>query len=112
MKADVAKQWIAALRSGNYQQGFGQLHKNGAFCALGVLCDIVKPGGWKKDVIVGGMQMDCQATKLSHDLLEQAGIRNSDVRLRDGQPIVYLNDKARLTFAELADMIEDMWEQI
>ena len=35
-----AKLWVSALRSGEYQQGKGQLSLNGRFCCLGVACDI------------------------------------------------------------------------
>lgn len=38
------KQWLAALRSGNYKQGIGELQtKTGEFCCLGVACDITGP---------------------------------------------------------------------
>ena len=37
--ANVNK-WVAALRSGKYQQGFGSLNINGNYCCLGVLADI------------------------------------------------------------------------
>lgn len=33
--------WIAALRSGKYKQGRGQLRSlNNNYCCLGVLCDV------------------------------------------------------------------------
>jgi hypothetical protein len=41
-KIDLMKRWIAALRSGEYKQGKGQLIKDGRYCCLGVLCDVVK----------------------------------------------------------------------
>src|SRR5262249_44504481 len=104
MNEDVAKRWMAALRSGNYVQGFGQLQKNGRFCARGVLCDILNPGGWKRDVLVGGMQMDMQATTLPQRIIDAAGIRpnmvfgvakyNVDIDRNGRQyPLVYLNDR-------------------
>ncbi len=37
---DLAKKWVAALRSGEYKQTHGTLHNDGGFCCLGVLCDI------------------------------------------------------------------------
>ena len=43
MKAQLKKKWMAALRSGKYQQGKGHLKKDGKFCCLGVLRDIVNP---------------------------------------------------------------------
>jgi hypothetical protein len=34
--------WIAALESGEYQQGRAALNRGGAFCCLGVACDLFK----------------------------------------------------------------------
>lgn len=46
MDAEIKKEWVAALRSGKYQQGRGslkQLDGDGfvQFCCLGVLCDVL-----------------------------------------------------------------------
>lgn len=41
MKSDIKQQWLDALRSGEYNQGVGQLKSvTGEFCCLGVLCDL------------------------------------------------------------------------
>ena len=40
MNPEVKQRWLAALRSGFYQQGKHSLSKGGAFCCLGVLCDL------------------------------------------------------------------------
>lgn len=34
------RKFVAALRSGAYEQGQGQLRLNGKFCCLGVACDV------------------------------------------------------------------------
>ena len=39
-KIDLMKRWIAALRSGEYKQGTGNLYRDCKYCCLGVLCDI------------------------------------------------------------------------
>ena len=46
MDKKIKKDWIAALRSGDYGQGVGKLHdaENNTFCALGVLCDL-----WRRE---------------------------------------------------------------
>lgn len=41
-KIRLMKRWIAALRSGKYEQGKGGLFRDGKYCCLGVLCDISK----------------------------------------------------------------------
>jgi len=44
----IIKEWIEALRSGEYQQGKHSLKVNDdTYCCLGVLCDKVKPKEWK-----------------------------------------------------------------
>lgn len=62
MKTEIKKKWLAALRSGKYQQGEFALRKveltedeegnfveaGEKFCCLGVLCDIVEPKKWEK----------------------------------------------------------------
>lgn len=40
MNSQVKEKWVAALRSGEYQQGNNSLRSNQGFCCLGVLCDL------------------------------------------------------------------------
>ncbi len=40
MNKEIAAAWVAALRSGEYQQGHEQLRDNDQFCCLGVLCNL------------------------------------------------------------------------
>ena len=40
MKPEIAKKWIAALRSGEYKQARGHLRVGSNFCCLGVLCNL------------------------------------------------------------------------
>lgn len=40
MDIDLKAKWVAALRSGTYQQTQHQLKDDVGFCCLGVLCDI------------------------------------------------------------------------
>jgi hypothetical protein len=47
MDQKLVRDWVAALRGGNYKQCTGVLRKEGeGFCCLGVLCDISKKGAW------------------------------------------------------------------
>lgn len=51
MKAEIKKEWLAALRSGTIEQAHCQLRVGDARCCLGVLCDIAAEhgvGGWVK----------------------------------------------------------------
>jgi hypothetical protein len=52
MNPKVKAKWLAALRSGEYEQTVGKLNDNhGGFCCLGVLCDIYtkehENSGWR-----------------------------------------------------------------
>jgi len=40
MNSTIKTQWLAALRSGQYQQGREWLRNGDAYCCLGVLCDL------------------------------------------------------------------------
>lgn len=49
MNPEIKKRWTDALRSGNYQQTTGVLHRfkddNVGYCCLGVLCDLAAQEG-------------------------------------------------------------------
>ena len=50
---EARRQWVAALRSGNFTQGRGSLVEEGTgavrekFCCLGVACEVSKKGHWE-----------------------------------------------------------------
>lgn len=44
---ELVKKWVAALRSGKYNQDSGALRTDTGFCCLGVLCDVVDSNLWK-----------------------------------------------------------------
>jgi hypothetical protein len=52
MKKNIKAAWVKALRSGKYKQGKNALKAEGAYCCLGVLCDLhrktTKKGRWVK----------------------------------------------------------------
>jgi hypothetical protein len=41
MSIEVRDRWVAALRSGEYEQGTGEFEHKGRYCCLGVLCDVM-----------------------------------------------------------------------
>lgn len=51
MDQEVKAKWVAALRSGEYPQGKGALNRDGKFCCLGVLCDVLVKDGAPIEVI-------------------------------------------------------------
>lgn len=118
--------WVAALRSGKYEQGNGLLHyessdagPNGAYCCLGVLCDLLSPEGWetgesRRDTEqvfqwrdpVGGEDPDPAYPPSSEgDVPVQTCIRIG-LSHQDMNALIRMNDKDERTFAQIADYIE------
>lgn len=52
MKPKIKRQWVDALRSGEYEQGArGTLKSESGYCCLGVLCDLAVKSGEIDDLI-------------------------------------------------------------
>jgi len=111
--------WIAALRSGDYEQCTGRLHlKDDGFCCLGVLCDIFNKGAWvdptieKPDNMVYAKKKtgDCgNVDVLPVFVYEDVALSTNNplVKMYVGEEtLAELND-AGLTFADIADIIEE-----
>ncbi len=115
MKPEIKEKWLAALRSGEYQQCAGALrrsdhHGNLTHCCLGVLCDLAAKDGigkWEAEHFISGGYRDIGL--LTGEVVEWAGTQdyNPDVVVDDakGSNLAMLNDNGR-TFAEIADVIE------
>uniref|UniRef100_C5CJL3 Uncharacterized protein n=1 Tax=Variovorax paradoxus (strain S110) TaxID=543728 RepID=C5CJL3_VARPS len=111
MNPKVKATWVAALRSGEYQQGREQLKCDAEFCCLGVLCDLyAKEHGVAFDFgLYGGGGDDELPSSL---VLEWAGLDSEDPQVEiDGarQNVSVHNDGAGTrskTFAQIADAIE------
>jgi hypothetical protein len=93
MDAQLKSKWVAALRSGNYQQGKTVLYhpKHETYCCLGVLC------------VVHGDSL----SKLAHACT--TNITWFDTGLDDKQRSLLgdtMNDSEGKSFAEIADYIE------
>lgn len=103
MKKEIADRWVAALRSGKYKQGKGELHDkvNNTYCCLGVLCEIE---GIKSS-------LDYLIESKENPLISDSGyIQSLDYplsTLNDG----YESDES-LTFDEIADVIQMTWEEL
>jgi hypothetical protein len=82
MKESLKKEWIAALRSGEYKQGEGFLHTADTeeFCCLGVLCDIAIDGDWIATTSGSGRpvwSLDGSSGMPTGGTLDQLGLRAS-----------------------------------
>jgi hypothetical protein len=92
--------WVAALRSGEYQQGAGRLRSaNGEFCALGVLCHVIDPDSWEIREGLRGRFMVWRGF---------GGRVSSDILPTDAQcDVTRLNDTEGESFPEIANWIEE-----
>ena len=96
------RDFIAALRSGEYKQGQGMLFNPhaGCYCVLGV-AEHLALGRCKNPFVPRletiawlGLELDSPVFWASNDLVEE---------------IVSANDLGKMTFLEMADMLEDRW---
>ena len=104
MDEKIKAVWVAALRSGKYKQTFGRLHRSkttrmgpAGYCCLGVLS---KACG-ETNRSMGGRGFPSQ------NVLWASGIERTTVFF-DGEDrsFEFLNDTKRLSFSEIADIIE------
>lgn len=102
-------QWLAALRSGTYEQADSALRKfeggKSWFCCLGVACDLLDPDAWDHEPPPG---LDIEGWELGwNDLpannVDDLGFVN-DVT---GRKLAGLNDSSGMDFSEIADWIEE-----
>lgn len=115
---DLRARWVAALRSGKYQQGSGLLHyldmnDEHRYCCLGVLCDVVDPLGWesyrgvlppyqsKGEVKEGFRFHKSDIAVPSPRIMSEAGLVKGG-----GWQLVLMNDDKRKTFDDIADYLE------
>lgn len=114
MDATIKKEWLEALRSGEYQQGKNMLRNDDdTFCCLGVLCDIYSkkeniPWENETDEERKFFTIEGEGGVLSLSVSKWAGFGtySSTLLLSDGHSLVGLNDVEDYTFAQIADVIE------
>ncbi|MDM0024118.1 hypothetical protein [Variovorax saccharolyticus] len=121
MNKEVKAKWVAALRSGKYEQAHGELRGDeNAFCCLGVLCEISGVGSWGYDSETGLPEKAyCAGTAFENDLpphavLDWAGFsagaaiarRIPKVTIGGDEEVLHDHNDGGRTFAEIADAIE------
>lgn len=108
--------WVEALRSGNYQQAHGLLCEIDGegepvgYCCLGVLCDLAAkdcaPVTRRLNKEELRVEFDDSIGYLPQSVRDWANL-NSDDPTVDGKPLTHWNDSDKLSFSELADLIEE-----
>ena len=111
MNPEIKAQWVAALRSGEYKQGRGQLRNtDDEYCCLGVLCDLAVKAGVTEWVF------SLESTSYGCGAYEATVVPPPEVRKWDehpglsyrfsGKSLIVQNDFAGKSFLEIADLIE------
>lgn len=107
--------WVAALRSGNYEQGKEKLCRNGKYCCLGVLCelhDCVKTDYGQGIISFNGCISVLPRSLFMIVSIEQNGSFDP-AKLDTVVPVnvctlTRLNDSYGWTFEQIADLIEEI----
>ena len=122
MKPEIKARWVAALRSGDYDQGQGRLHAKDAngissFCCLGVLCDLAEKENILSEIIEfpnsDGVAViyDDDESWLPTSVTEWSGLDhqgtfNDGLDHQEFATLAYLNDNGA-TFDHIATVIEE-----
>jgi len=126
-QSEHRRQWIEALRSGNYKQGTGTLRAGDNYCCLGVACEVSELGKWvplnadenEEKPILADTYLYLVDGEIAHGgylpekVMDWLGVSNNGVYVKG----VYSNDNFHETlivfndggysFGIIADMIED-----
>lgn len=107
MDPKVKADWLAALRSGEFEQGKGHLNKNGLYCCLGVLCEVAIRSGQEvqriKSNVDGTTYYDGVSSFPADSIYRWAGMYNS---YKYELKLASMNDEGK-SFQEIADWIEE-----
>jgi len=111
MKKEIADRWVKALRSGRYKQARGHLAGPDGFCCLGVLCTVLRA---KVDKTREQWVFEDVATAvLPRKVQKKAGMKT----LTGAVSSIYIelsqeNDLKGSSFKQIAEIIEQNWEQL
>jgi hypothetical protein len=110
LKPEVKEKWLAALRSGEYNQGRRQLRtSDGNYCCIGVLCDISGLGEWVDDAGYGSNYKteDGLSWATAPAVVRAWATRDGEDSDSVWDDLVGLNDLSSLSFEEIAMYIEE-----
>ena len=93
------KKWVKALRSGKYEQTQSYLYYDGAFCCLGVLCEVA---GLERD------EYDAYAGKrmsAPREAMRFVGLSHDEGRF--GESYLSCENDNGVSFTRIAEIIEE-----
>lgn len=106
------KIWLAALRSGDYEQGTWRLNRDNKFCCLGVAAELFKTEETEieEELLLDVKQVwydGCMASAPDYvvDALKLLGPRADHIKDEVDLSLARYNDSGK-TFAEIADIFE------
>jgi hypothetical protein len=104
LNPEVKKDWLTALRSGEYQQTKGTLKRGDSYCCLGVLCEVLPDVSWSRNdarpaMVIGGMAYS--STSIPPVLRERIGLEETEMTY-----LIRMNDSYGAPFDGIADYIE------
>ena|ERR1044072_3312431 len=120
MNEEIKAQWLAALRSGEYQQGHSWLRTGDSYCCLGILCELHRKatgkGEWSKcEIFTYRVETWASSTNLPTPVSEWAEVDYHNPIIQ-GITLATYNDGEEgdeddapirpHTFAEIADLID------
>ena len=110
MNKEIKQQWIAALTSGKYKQGKGQLRDGNKFCCLGVLCNLhaqAHPEMVAMETYRG--EYMGEAAWLPDEVIEWAGLDSPNGVYTRGEDIDTLasDNDCGYSFRKIAKIIEE-----
>jgi hypothetical protein len=113
MKRSIARKWAAALESGEYKQGVGQLRKGDKWCALGVLCNLhaqEHPQIAAKEKVKSRYMG--ASTELPSDVMEWAGMSSSCGYVTWACNVIKMNDDEGRDFKYIAKVVRTEWKKL
>jgi hypothetical protein len=103
MNSAAKKKWLAALRSGKYEQARGVIRADDKFCCLGILCEVLRPGSTEAFNLIATENITKILDGEDFGLLEWN--RNRLASMNDGMSF-YGESFHPHSFKEIADWIE------
>ena len=116
MNPEIKAQWVAALRSGEFAQGFSALHSQEpvGYCCLGVLCVLAQRAGIveafpESNGLVwygGDAGNPAENAYLPEEVIAWAGLASRNPRVANEESLAKMNDDVA-SFSVIADHIEE-----